>query len=179
MCNLKQTPHSNWWSNDSTSFCDTTGLGMVLQPQQPLQCGVETPRLLPSTGMLQYLPFSLHDKLPVALEGTQLKPLLHQRGWQAASKPLPPLPGCPTWSHPGRGQMVLASVAGLGAHCWQYGGKAAETLHLHLLSANRMGTGRQESPSCAPSEGVVASILCRDTISPSWTQTDGKEHSKG
>lgn len=167
MCNLKQTPQSNWWSNDSTPLCDTTGLGMVLWLQHPPERGVETSHSLPSRGMLQYLPFFLRDKLPVALESTQLKPLLHQRGWQAASKSPRSLPGCPTWSHPrertegacscGRASCMLSAVR------WE---SAAEMPRPHHLSAHRVGTGRQKSSSCAPSEGVVASILCRDTNRP-------------
>lgn len=78
MCNFKQTPQSNWWPNDSKWPCDTTGLGMDLQPQQPPEKGTDTSHSLPSRGMLQYLPFSLCDKLPVALDSTHLKPLLHR-----------------------------------------------------------------------------------------------------
>ena len=146
MCNLKQTPQSNWWSNDSTPLCDTAGLGMVLWPQQPPERGVETCSL-PRKGMLQYLPFLLHDQLPVAVESTQLKPLLHRRGWWVMSEPPPSLPRCPTWNHPrermegfcGRAWCVLPEV------WWE---SAAEMLHLHHLSANRVGTGQQESLSC-------------------------------
>lgn len=174
MCNLKQTPQSNWWSNDSSSLCDTTGLGMVLWPQQPPERGVETSRSLPRRGMLQYLPL-LHDKLPVALESRQLKPLLHGQR--------PVLPISPRLSHlePAQGedggclllQQRLAHTAGsaVGKRCWDASS--------HHLSANRVGTSMQEPPSRAPSEGVVASILCRETTSPSWSQTDGKEPSKG
>lgn len=180
MCNLKQTPQSNWWSNDSTPLCATTGLGMVLRPQQPPERGVETSHSLPRREMLQYWPFLLHDKLPVALESTQLKPWLYQRGWWAMAEPPPSLPGCPTWSHPG-GRTEGARSCGrawctLPTARWESTG---EMLCPHHLSGNRVGTGRQEPPSCAPSEGAIASILCRDTTSPWWSQTDSKEPSEG
>lgn len=92
MCNLKQTPQSNWWSNDSTPLYDTMGLGMLLRARQPWERGVETSWLLPSRGTLQYLPFLLSDELPVALESSQLKALAPPEGLAGGSQASPTSP---------------------------------------------------------------------------------------
>jgi len=63
--------------------------------------------------MLQYLPFLLRDKLPVALEGTELKPL-HQQGWRSVSEPPHLSQAVPHGAMLGRGWKSPPFAAGLG-----------------------------------------------------------------
>ena len=147
------------------------GLGMVLWPQQPPERGVETSRSLPRRGMLQYLPFLLHDKLPVALESTQLKPLLHQRGWQAMSEPPPSLPGCPTRTHSGERMEGACSC-----------GRAWCTLLRHFILTISLPTG------CGPAgrnhhpvthlRGLLPPSSVGILPAPAAPKTDGKEPSE-
>lgn len=82
-------------------------------------------------------------------------------------EPPPSSPGCPTWTHP-RERMEHACLCSRSwctqpAVWWE---TAADMLHPRHPSANRVGSSRQKSLSCASSEAAGASILCRDNTSP-------------
>lgn len=119
MCNLKQTPQSNWWSNGSTPLYDTTGLGMVLWLQQPPERALETSYSLPRRGMLQYLPFSAAWQITSSPWKHPAEALTPPEGLMSK---LPP--AVPHGATLGGGWRAPALAAGLGTHCRQRGGKA-------------------------------------------------------